>query len=261
MFDPDTLGRTAPLPLAEPTKEWAWGNADGAGVKVAVIDSGVDADHPLVHGLAGAVVVEFEPDAENQVRYVPGPHEDLVGHGTACAGIIRRVAPRAEIYSVRVLGATLRGRAAVFAGGLRWAIDNGMHVLNLSLSTGKSEWFGPLHELADEAYFRNIILVSAVNNVPGPSYPSLYSSVLSVAAHPGSDPWAFDYNPAPPVEFGAPGVDVEVAWLNGSNLEVTGNSFAASHIAGLVTRLLSKHRGLTPFQVKAVLQAMASNAR
>jgi subtilisin family serine protease len=135
-----------------------------------------------------------------------------------------------------------------------------MHVLNLSLSTGNADWFAPLHQLADDAYFRNIILVSAINNVPGPSYPSQYSSVLSVAAHAGTDPWVFDYNPVPPVEFGAPGIDVEVAWLNGATLQVTGNSFAAPHIAGLVTRLLSKHRGLTPFQVKAVLHAMASNA-
>lgn len=69
--------------------------------------------------------------------------------------------------------------------------------------------------------------MSAINNVPGPSYPSQYSSVLSVAAHAGTNPWEFDYNPAPPVEFGAPGIDVDVAWLQGSNLQVTGNSFAA----------------------------------
>jgi hypothetical protein len=68
--------------------------------------------------------------------------------------------------------------------------------------------FGVFHELADTAYFRNVLLVCAANNVPGPSYPSLFSSVVSVAAHDEPDPWRLYYNPSPPVEFGAWGVDV-----------------------------------------------------
>ena len=99
------------------------------------------------------------------------------------------------IYSVRVLGARLTGKGSVFGAGLRWAIDNGMNVVNMSLSTGKRDYFELFHELADEAYFRRIVLVSAVNNVDSPSYPSLYASVLSVAAHAGKDPFEFDYNP------------------------------------------------------------------
>jgi subtilisin family serine protease len=62
------------------------------------------------------------------------------------------------------------------------------------------------------------------------------------------------------VEFGAPGIDIEVPWSGGSTIEATGNSFAAPHIAGLVTRILSKHPGLTPFQMKTILHALADNA-
>ena len=94
------------------------------------------------------------------------------------------------------------------------------------------------------------MLVSAVNNIPAPSYPSLYSSVFSVAAHEGKDPFTFYYNTEPPVEFGAPGIDVEVAWIDKQWAINTGNSFAAPHIAGIVTLILSKHPDLTPFQVK-----------
>jgi subtilisin len=148
----------------------------------------------------------------------------------------------------------------VFAAGLRWAIEHEMRVVNLSLSTGKRDYFGLFHEIADDAYFRNVMLVCAVNNVPKPSYPSLYSSVFSVATHDGKDAFALDYNPTPPVEFGAPGIDVEVAWSNGSTITATGNSFAAPHISGLVARILSKHPRLTPFQVKTVLHAVAANA-
>jgi subtilisin len=260
-FEPETLKPASPLVLpARISKEWAWEGSTGAGVKVAVVDSGIDAAHPDVGQVAGGVALEFDPDAEDYVSRVEGPHDDLFGHGTACAAIIRLVAPDCELYSVRVLGAKLTGKGVVFAAGLRWAVDNGMHVVNLSLSTGKQDYFGLFHEIADEAYFHNVMLVSAVNNVPAPSYPSQYSSVFSVAAHDGKDPYSFDYNPAPPVEFGAPGIDVEVAWLNGATIEATGNSFAAPHIAGLVAKILGKHPGMTPFQMKTVLCAIADNA-
>jgi subtilisin family serine protease len=63
------------------------------------------------------------------------------------------------------------------------------------------------------------------------------------------------------VEFGAPGIDIPVPWLNGRTIRSTGNSFAAPHVTGLVARLLSKHPHLTPYDVKTVLRAVADNAR
>jgi subtilisin len=257
-------GRLAPaptLPLPSPiTADWAWGGSGGAGVRVAVVDSGIDAAHPAVGRLAGGVALSYDPDAPDQVRAVDGPHEDLFGHGTACAGIIRSLAPEAELYSVRVLGSKLTGKGMVFAAGLRWAIANRMQVVNLSLSTGKRDYFAVFHELVDEAYFANVMLVCAVNNVAGPTYPSQYAAVFSVAANESTDPYRFDYNPAPPVEFGAPGIDIEVPWLGGATIKATGNSFAAPHVAGLIARILGKHPGLTPFQVKTILLSLASNA-
>ena len=92
------------------TPEWAWGESTGAGVKVAVLDSGVDAAHPWVRSVEGAVAVDHDPDAPGNVRFTGGPHEDLFGHGTACAGIIRKIAPDCEIHSVRVLGRKLSGK-------------------------------------------------------------------------------------------------------------------------------------------------------
>jgi subtilisin family serine protease len=171
------------------------------------------------------------------------------------------MAPDEELYSVRVLGRDMRGRGIQFAAGLDWAIDNKMQVVNMSLSTSRQEYFALLHELADDAYFKNIVLVSAVNNVPSPSFPSTYSSVFSVAAHEGKDPFTFYYNPSPPVEFGAPGIDVRVAWKDKQYMTSTGNSFAAPHIAGIVTLIRAKHPELTPFQIKTVLWACAANTR
>ena len=259
-FAADHLTDVRALPLPGPAQDWAWGGSTGAGVRVAIVDSGVEDGHRRVGRLAGAVWVEPDPDDPSRFTYVEGPHEDLVGHGTACGGIIRSLAPDAEIYSVRVLGANLRGKGSAFLAGVRWALDQGIQVVNMSLSSRSEQWFGPLHQVADEAYFKGSVLVCAANNVPGPTYPSQYAAVISVAARPGDDPYAVAYNPHPPVEFGARGIDVDVAWSGGGSMVSTGNSFATPHIAGLVALMLAKHPWLTPFQVKTVLQAVAENA-
>ena len=230
-------------------------------MKVAVIDSGIDAAYPGIGALAGGAVVVADDDAPRGARVIEGPHEDLFGHGTACAAIIRGAAPDAELYSIRVLGERLTGRGIVFAEGMRWALAQGMQVLNMSLSTSRIDYFGLFHEIVDEAYFKRAMVVCAVNNVRAPSYPSQYASVFSVAAHEGRDPFRLEYNTSPPVEFGAPGIDLEVGWLGGRSIRATGNSFAAPHIAGLIARILGKHPGLTPFQMKTVLMALADNAQ
>jgi subtilisin family serine protease len=230
-------------------------------VRVEVVDSGIESDHPAVGGqVCSGVIVEYDESAENHVRIeADNQPVDLSGHGTACAGIIHAIAPQAELISVRVLGRDMRGRAIQFAAGLDWAVENGMQVVNLSLSTSRQEYYALFHELTDNAYFKSVVLVSAVNNLPTPSYPSLYSSVISVAAHAGREMLTYYYNPAPPVEFGAPGIDVRVAWKDHQYLTSTGNSFAAPHIAGIVTLIRAKHPELTPFQVKTVLWACAAN--
>ncbi|MGI8826146.1 MAG: S8 family peptidase [Chloroflexota bacterium] len=243
----------------EVTPEWAWGGASGKGVRVCVVDSGIDGDHPLVKGaLRGGVIVERGPDGP-ELR--DEDHGDLFGHGTACAGIIHGLAPDAELYSVRILGPNLKGGGTALLAGVEWAIENRMDVINLSLSTRKPEHLLPLHELADQAYFKGTVIVAAANNVPVSSYPWLFSSVISVASHMDKDPHTFYYNPNPPVEFTAPGVDLETAWAGGSTAVGTGNSFAAPHITGICAAILSKHPHLTPFQVKTTLYYTAKNVR
>lgn len=259
-FSAGHLPPVRPMGLPAPiTEDWAWGGSTGAGVKVAVIDSGVDATHPRVGGVQGGVIVEPDDSAPGGVRVTEAPHEDLFGHGTACAAIIRSLAPDCEIYSVRVLGAKLSGRGTVFAAGLEWAVDAGMHVVNLSLSTGRANYFGVFHRLADRAYFAGTTIVAAINNVPAPSYPAQFASVVSVAARDADEGLA--YNPTPPVEFGAPGIDIDVAWMDGKSVRASGNSFACPYVAGVVARVLGKHPGLTPFEVKTVLRAVSSNAK
>ena len=241
------------------SRDWAWGGSTGAGIRVGIIDSGLEVEHPRLAGrVVQSVAVELD---EDEAKVVPDDGQDLYGHATACGGIIVGLAPQVELISIRVLGADLRGKGAAFAAGLEWAIDQGIDVLNLSLSSKSESLFPVFHDLVDRAYFHRVILVSAANNVPAASYPSLFSSVLSVAAHGEPDPLRLYYNPAPPVEFGAWGVDVPMAWKDGGSTVATGNSFAAPHVAAMVALILSKHPGLTPFEVKAVLAAIADNPR
>ena len=151
-FAADRLQPIRALRLATPiTREWAWGEGTGNGVRVAVVDSGIDATHPAVGQVHGGVVIEPDDNAVDGIRIVPGEHQDLYGHGTACAAIIRGLAPGCELYSVRVLGPALTGRGRVFGAGLRWAIDNGMDVVNLSLSTRSRANVEAFYELVDEA--------------------------------------------------------------------------------------------------------------
>src|SRR5688572_32985700 len=244
-------------PFGRLDRDEVFGDADGAGVVVAVVDSGVDADHP---GVRGRVARRLRVDLDGEdARVVDDPDAaDLVGHGTACAGIIAGIAPAAKLVSIRVLGADNRGKGRAVAAAVEWAIDQGVGVVNLSLSSRSEAMFSVFHDLADRAYFANVLLVCAANNVPGPSYPSLFAAVVSVAAHDIPDPHAWFYNPVPPVEFGAFGVDVDVPWRDGGRIRATGNSCAAPHLAAHAARLRSRYPAATPFEIKALLAATAT---
>jgi subtilisin family serine protease len=244
-------------PMEPVSATWAWGGADGAGIRVCVLDSGVDAGHPMVGGLDQALEVTDGPDGEITVATTASG--DSAGHGTACASVIRAVAPGALLSSVRVLANGRYGAGAALLAGLRWAIEEGFDVINMSLSTTKDRFIPELRELADMAYFRRCILVAAAHNMPVRSFPWPFASVISVASHNGADPMSFYYNPTPPVDFYARGVRVPVAWAGGRQIRSTGNSFAAPHIAAISALVLSKHPMLTPFQLKTVLYLTARN--
>src|SRR5262245_49150181 len=158
---------------AEVTREWAWGGSTGKGVRVCVLDSGVEVGHPLVGKLDGAVAVWRGDDGEPVVG--EDTEGDLCGHGTACAGIVRAIAPDCELYSVRVLGEGFTGGGNILLAGLRYAVEQGFDVVNMSLSTTKRDYSTVLHELADSAYFRRTLLVASAHNMPVESYPWRFS--------------------------------------------------------------------------------------
>jgi subtilisin family serine protease len=256
---PASAGDSIRLPSEWPervTRDWAWGGSTGAGVRVCVLDSGIELAHPKVGPVQRSIAVSKHGE---EITVADDESGDLCGHGTACAGIIRSLAPDCEVTSVRVLGAGYTGSAPVLLAGLGWAVDEGFHVINMSLSTTKKQYVDRLHELADTAYFRRTLLIASAHNMPVESFPWRFASVLSVGSHEEDDPFVLYANPNPPVEFFARGLNVEVAWLGGETITATGNSFATPHVAGLCALVLSKHPWLTPFQVKSVLHLTATN--
>lgn len=237
-----------------------WKKRTGAGISVAVIDSGIDAAHP---DLQNRIVesVEAKPE-DKRITFVASTTGDSAGHGTACAGIIAVIAPHAELYSIKVLGAGNSGDGLAFMAGLEYAIKRKMRVINLSLGTTKPQFFAPLHDLLDRAYQAGCVVVAAANNLPQPSFPSVFSSsLISVSKSEETNPLNFGFRFGEVIELTAPGVNVKTAWLNGGYRSLTGNSFACPHIVGIVALLLETYPNLTPFQVKSLLYEIARENR
>jgi len=123
-------------------------------IRVAIIDSGVHADPPHVAGVAGGVWIREDGSADPD--YV-----DRLGHGTAVAAVIKEKAPAAELYAVKVFDRTLSTSIGILVDAIDWAIDSGMHVVNLSLGTRRAEHEGVLAGAVARAVARDVQIVSA----------------------------------------------------------------------------------------------------
>jgi subtilisin len=237
-----------------------WAGRTGRGVRVAVVDSGIDTEHP---DLKGKIKESVEAVAQDgKIDFQPSTSGDQAGHGTACAGIIASVAPDVELYSVKVLGPKASGSGDMFLVGLDYAIKQKFKIINLSLGTTKRDFFAPLHDLLDRAYQSGCIVVSAANNLPYPSYPSIFSSsVVSVVKRSGGDPYNFGYRYGQVIELVAPGVEVKTTWPGGGYRQLTGNSFACPYVVGIVALIVEAYPNITPFQVKSILYTIAQRNR
>jgi len=234
------------------------GRGRGRGVRIAVLDSGIEASHPIFGGRPLCDDLAVIEDGY-KLKTVPGEGRDLFGHGTAVAGIIHQVAPEAEIGSIRVLGESLSARTAIILEGARQAIEHGYHILNCSLGCGVLEHVLKYKAWVDEAYLRGVHVVAACNNADygRPEWPAFFTSVITVNMARAEDRCEVFYKPGHLVEFSARGVDVEVPWSGGGTKKVTGSSFAAPRVTGMLACLLSEVPGLDPLQVKALFHRLA----
>ena len=229
----------------------------GRGIKIAVLDSGIEFNHPALAGLKVADDLAVVDDGV-QLRVVPGEGRDAYGHGTAVAGIIHQLAPEAAIGSFRVLGSHLRSRTMIIREAARLALERGYHILNCSFGCGREDHVLLYKDWIDEAYLQGRHIVAACNNqdFTKREWPGHFPSVITVNFS-SCAPKEFHYRQGQLVEFAAHGQNVDVPWLGGGRKQVTGSSFAAPHVAGLLARLISSILGLSPLEAKALLARLA----
>lgn len=223
----------------------AWTYASGAGVTVAVIDSGVDADHVDLQGqvLRGLDLVEAKGDADT----------DLVGHGTTVSAIIAGkaddagvigIAPKAKILPVRVLDQENRyDDAMIVAKGVRWAVDHGAQVINLSL--GGSGSSAALAAALDYAFAKDVVVIACTGNASASStsgvwYPAREPGVLAVAGmeRDGDVLWSGSITGKETVVT-APATQLVGARPSGY-WRVQGTSFAAPMVSGVAALIRSR---------------------
>ncbi len=230
----------------------------GKGVRVAVLDSGVDGKHPV---FASQLRAQFDVVTDRMgSRCVKAQPTDGIGHGTACAGIVLQLAPEAEIYSVKVIGSDSRGTADQLVAGLTFALDQGYDVINMSLGTTDARITARLGALTDRAFYEGRIIVAAANNQGRTAYPAQFSSVLSVNMEGFDDATVVRYDYGGPIELSARGVYVEAPAPGGGSQLFTGTSFACPHVTGLLARVLSVYPGLAAFEARLVLSLLSSGA-
>lgn len=250
--------------------ELSWQTTKGLAVKAAIIDTGIDLDHPdLQNNIKGNV---------NTISPYKSGNDDN-GHGTHVAGIaaaidndigVIGVGPEIYLYAVKVLGKNGSGWLSDVIEGIEWSINNKMQVINMSLgSSGSNQSF---HDAIIKAYQAGIILVAAAGNSGesggAVSYPAKYPETIAVSAIGQDNRLAAFSSFGPEVDLAAPGVSIKSTYNNGYYKTLSGTSMAAPHAAGAAALVLTTPAGIydldgdglwDPSEVKNKLEASAEN--
>ncbi|HEX7303147.1 S8 family peptidase [Lentzea sp.] len=238
----------------------------GKGIKVAVVDTGVDEKHP---DLAGQQVAEknFTTDPDNTDNIGHGTHvgATVASHGAQYGG----VAPGAQLLDAKVC--TARGcQDSAVIEGMRWAVEQGARVVNMSLSGPDTPEVDPVEQAVDEltAQYGALFVIGAGNSgSPGTvGSPSTAEAALSVGAVDRDDqlasfsskgPRAGDSGLKPEVTAPGVGIVAAAAGTNGGHVAASGTSMATPHVAGAAALLRQEHPEWTPAQVKSALTTTA----
>lgn len=228
----------------------------GRSVRVAVIDSGWDRRIGDARVLPGIGLVDRERPF---VATISADDQDVVGHGTACADLVLRVAPGCEILPIRVFGDSHETSPEIVVEAIQLAADAGAQVINLSLSTPRRDALPALHEACRRATAAGSVIVGASANRRGAGYPAAFDCVIGVARWREATSWrcGFRYHEGAACECSAAGTHVRVRHLEGRRRTVGGTSFAAPVVAGHVAVLLSASPGLSLSQLRMLLAAVA----
>ncbi len=263
-----TLAKPAPKPPPPPPAQviaWgiarvlapeAWPWSRGTGVRLAIVDTGIDLDHPdLQANIKGGV------NAINPRKSA----DDDNGHGTHVAGIagaldnaigVVGVAPQVSLYAVKVLSRSGSGFLSDVIEGLQWCVGQGIQVVNMSLGTSSD--VQSFHDAVAAVHAAGIVQVAAAGNsgIGSADYPAAYPEVFSVSATDSYDNLA-SWSSWGKVDLAAPGVNILSTYKGGGYATMSGTSMATPHVAGVAALRLAVYPDETPDQVLAALQAAA----
>lgn len=257
---PSVQAETVPAGVSQIQAPPAWGCSRGRGIKVAILDTGIDWTHP-----------DLAANVKGAVSFVPGQTAmDGNSHGTHCAGTIGAaingqgvvgVAPEAAMYAVKVLANNGSGQYSWIIAGINWAIQNRMQIVSMSL--GGSSAPAALEQMCNAAFNAGVLLVAAAGNA-GPAmnsvgYPGKYKNVIAVSAIDTNNVIAAFSSRGPEVELCAPGVQVLSTVPNGGYAQMSGTSMACPHVAGAAALIWGAHRFASNVQIWNLLGSTANN--
>ncbi|MGF1735083.1 S8 family peptidase [Photobacterium satsumensis] len=220
-----------------------WGITKGEGVKVAVLDTGIDIDHP-----------DLKSAIKDSVDLTGDGIEDTNGHGTHCAGIIGArlnnigfvgVAPKSELLIAKVLNNNGQGANSWVTKGIYWAVENGADIISMSLGGPTSD--PDLYKAIQYALYHGVFIICAAGNEGGLGqntigYPARYGGVITVASHDiNGNPSGFS-SQGGEVDVMAPGSRIWSTYINGGYKELSGTSMATPFVAGLAALITAKHK-------------------
>ncbi len=242
----------------------AWNDTQGEGMRIAVLDTGIDWTHLDLGGVvAGGICIICNSSTTSAYSWL-----DHNGHGTAVAGVIGAqrngfgvlgVSYRAELYAVKVLNDSGVGFVSDVAAGIDWSVQNQMNIIVMSFSS--PDFTQAEADAVQNAYSKGLLLVaSAGNNGPADGtvgYPAAFPSVMAIGA--------IDYGNQVPswssrgtqIDLAAPGVGINTTWIDEQYVSLSGTSMSAPYVAASAALVWSASRNLTNLQVRSILERTA----
>nr|WP_051820638.1 type VII secretion-associated serine protease mycosin [Streptomyces flavochromogenes] len=269
-----------PWPLQRVLLDELWQDTKGKGVRVAVIDTGVDDVNPQLQKAVDAKAGKdyLKPDKKNpgfgdEQRGKTDGTVDQVGHGTKVAGIIAArpregtgfvgLAPEATIIPIRQNDEKNSGQSDTMAEAIKWAVAKGAHVINISQDTTQAlKPDSPMGRAVAEAIKRDVVVVASAGNdgMDGTlkkTYPAAFPGVLAVASSDRNNERAAFSQAGPMVGVAAPGVDIVSTVPGGGQCVDNGTSFSAPYVAGVAALLRAKHHDWSAAQIVARIEQTA----
>ncbi len=226
--------------------------ADGRGQRVAIVDTGIDSTHPWI---ADRLVASYAVAADG--RLLACAMGDAVGHGTAAAGQLLRLAPQAELLSVRIFDSDQSSSSERLLAALRNLRQLDVQIVNLSLSTMRTALALQIGLALDDLWADDVVCVCARGyHRTGRDFPAHFANTLAVS-HAAQPLDRLVFHSRSPVECSAAGVDVAVAWSQGMVRRATGSSYACPLVAGWCARLRSLRPAASPYEIRTLIRALA----